>query len=108
MCLDGFLDRRAGWCGYTESIFEVSLKWGKKGPNPVLPEGAAGMGMRGVPGALPAGSSDLYGPNDARGYTACPLVGPGVDFRAETAKMGSSISEKFGGFCVTLQVYLKG
>ena len=50
----------------------------------MLPEGAAGMGMRGVPGALPAGSSDMYGLNDTRGYACCPLGGSGLDFRAET------------------------
>ena len=62
-------------------------KGGQKGPNPVSPEDAVGMGTRGVLGALPAGSSDLYGPSDARGYAGCPLGGPGVDFRAKTAKL---------------------
>ena len=41
-------------------------KWGKKGPNPVLSQGAVGIGTRNVLDALPAGSSDLYGPKDAR------------------------------------------
>jgi len=60
---------------------------GQKGPNPVRPEGAFSLGTRSVQGALPAGFSDLYGPKDARGYAGCPLGGPGLDFRAQTAKM---------------------
>ena len=57
-------------------------KWGQKGPNPVPPEGAVGMGTRNVPGATPLRWADLYGPKDARGYAGCPLGGPGLDFRA--------------------------
>ena len=63
-------------------FLKFCLNWGKKGPNPVLAEGAVGIGTRSVLDALPAGSLDLYGPDDARGYAGCPLGGPGLDFRA--------------------------
>ena len=69
------------------------------------PEDAVGMGTRGVLGALPAGSADLYGPKHARGYAGCPLGGPGLDFRAENAKLTLSMSVNFSAFFVVF-VYL--
>ena len=38
----------------------------------------------------------------------CPLGGPDLDFRAKHAKFAIPISVRFGGSCVSLQVYLKG
>ena len=93
--------------GARRRFLESCKKWGQKGPKSVLPEGAVGMGIWRALAATPLRWADLYGPNDVRGYTGCPLGLPGLDFRAENAKFVASILEHFCGFCVSLQVHLE-
>ena len=52
--------------GKRSRFLKFFKKGGQKGPNPVLPEGAAGMGTRSVPGATPLRWADLGGQKDAR------------------------------------------
>jgi len=70
--------------GKRSRFLKFCKKGGQKGPNPVLPEGAVGMGTRSVPGATPLRWPDLEGPKDTHGYAGCPMGGPGLDFRAKT------------------------
>ena len=94
--------------GARRRILESGKKWCRKGPKPVLPVGAVGMGMRSAQGGSPLGWLDLGCPKDVRGYTDCPLEGPDLDLRVGNAKLTTSFVEYFRVYCVSLKVHLKG